>query len=137
MDELISASIKIGIDENWSKDHTYAYNGGFITYRNGNTLYVIKESTAVTKLLEYYGFTKNENAFGQMINDEDYTRYLEKEGIDGENVRKLDAFLHDKDFRQKWESLTNPEELQNGLYELIEHSPYFRKVEENLNVTRR
>ena len=72
-----------------------------------------------------------------MINDEDYTRYLEKEGIDGENVRKLDAFLHDKDFRQKWESLTNPEELQNGLYELIEHSPYFRKVEENLNVTRR
>ena len=137
MDELIRASIKIGIDENWSKDHTYAYNGGFITYRNGSTLYVVKESTAVTKLLEYYGFTKNENAFGHMINDEDYARFLAKEGIDGDNVRKLDAYLHDKEFRQVWESLTDPNELLNNLYEILEHSPYFRKLEETNNIPKR
>lgn len=130
MDELIRASIKIGIDENWSKDHTYAYNGGFITYRYGSTLYVIKESTAVTKILEFNGFTKNENAFGHMINDEDYARYLEKEGYEGENTRKLDAFLHDREFRQDWESLTNKEDLELWLDELLHHSPYFRKIEE-------
>ena len=135
MDELISASIKIGIDEKWSKDHTYAYYGGFITFRNVDTIYVIKESTAVTKYLEYHGFTKNENAFGQMINHEDYERFLEKEGPDGMNVRKLSAFLFDKEFRQKWEKITTIEELREYLTELIEHSPYFRPQDNHFQNT--
>ena len=126
MNELISVSIKIGIDEKWSKDYTYAYNGGFITYRYKDMLYVIKESKAITKLLEYNGYTKNENAFGQMINDEDYTRFLNKEGIDGENTKKLDAFLHDKEFIKKWNSMTDTEELQEWLIELLQHSKYFK-----------
>ena len=126
MEELIKVSIKIGIDENWSKNNTYSYNGGFITYKYKDTLYVIKESTAVTKLLEYNGYTKNENAFGHMINEEDYDRFTLKEGIDGENTKKLDIFLHDKDFNKKWHSLTNIDELIDLINELLEHSPYFR-----------
>ena len=133
MEELIKVSIKIGIDEKWGKSHAYAYNGGFITYRYGDMIYVIKESTAVTKLLEYNGYTRNENAFGQMINEEDYDRYANKEGINGENTKKLDAFLHDKEFIKTWHSITNIEELKKLINELIEHSPYFRTIEQQKN----
>ena len=128
MDELIRVSIKIGIDEKWSKNHTYAYNGGFITYKHKDILYVVKESTAITKLLEYNGYTKNEDAFAHMINEEDYNRYVDKEGIDGENAKKLDAFLHDKDFLKKWNSITDIKDLEEFLMELTEHSPYFRTI---------
>lgn len=131
MDGLINVSIKIGINENWSKDHTYTYYGGFIMYRSGDTLYAVKESTAVTKLLEYNGFSKNENALGQMINHEDYGRYLMKEGPEGPNVRKLSAFLLDKDFRDEWQKLTTREELEDKINELLQHSPYFRPKDDS------
>ena len=123
---LLNASIKVGKDEEWSKDKTYAYNGGFITYRYGDTIYVIKESTAVTKLLEEEGFVKNLNAFAQTINSEDFGRFLLQEGPEGPNVRKLAAYIYDRDFRKNWESLTNPEELQNYIKDLLENSPYFQ-----------
>lgn len=130
MDELfylIKASIKIGVDENWAKEKTYVYNSGFITYRINNTIYVIKENTAVTNFLDYHGFTKNENAFGKMINSEDYNRYLEKEGPEGPNTRKLSAYLFDKDFRDEWEHLNTREELLQVLQELLNHNPCFRQ----------
>lgn len=129
--DLIKASIKIGVDENWNKEKTYVYNSGFITYRFNNTIYVIKESTAVTNFLDYHGFTKNENAFGKMINSEDYNRYLEKEGPDGPNTKKLSAYLFDKDFRDEWEHLTTREELLPKLQEMLNHNTCFRQQDED------
>lgn len=123
--DLIMISIKVGKNESWSTDHTYAYYGGFITYRNGDILYAIKESTAVEDYLRLCGFTKNENAFGETINREDLEKYINTEGPDGENVRKYIAYLYDNEIKENWHKITSPKELQTKIPELINSSPYF------------
>ncbi len=90
--DVLKISVCVSTDADRRNNNTYGEFGGFLTYQNGDHLYVIKSYPIIKKYLEELGFVPGDQIPKYSFSSEDLNRMLiglARESVEEEELKKL------------------------------------------------
>ena len=139
LDFILDFSIFVGRDIDGSNNlasqypkQTYACNGGYINYKNGDCLWVTKDVPGARKCLEKLGFKKLDYEIGVSGIDDIKMRWiLLNYGPFMKETRMALAFNRVTKIKEELKKLETLEEYLDYVNNLLNENPYFKYSSED------